>query len=144
MENKAMERYLRRLKGALTCSRPDRERLLSQGRQLLADFLGENPEGGYEAMAAAFGPPEAFAEEMLSTLDQEALKQTRARRKLLRRGAALLAAAVLVLCAVFWYTQWYQLHKDVTSPYYNVPSEVRTITPEGYKDIFGVYPEGTN
>ena len=144
MENKALERYLRRLKGALTCARPDRERLLSQGRQLLADFLGENPEGGYEAMAAAFGPPEAFAEEMLSTLDQEALKQARARRKLLRRGAALLAAAVLVLCAVFYAVKWYQAREIINGDFRIVQDDDFTgLTKEEFYAIFGRYPNST-
>ncbi|MDE6107140.1 MAG: hypothetical protein K2F83_00485 [Oscillospiraceae bacterium] len=144
MESKVMEQYLSRLKRALTCSRPDRERLLSQGQRLLENFLGENPEGGYESLVTAFGPPEVFAGEMLGTLDQRELEQTQARRKWLLRGGAVLAAVALVLCVVFWFVQWKQLHKDVTSPYYNVPGEAHTISPEEFKALFGVYPEGTN
>lgn len=140
MESKALERYLRRLKGALTCSRPDRERLLSQGRQLLADFLGENPESGYEALITAFGPPEVFAGEMLSTLDQEALEQTWTRRKLLRRGAALLAATVLVLCAVFWYLRWSRAQEIVDNTLYNVDDGVVNLTDEEYNELFGIDP----
>lgn len=144
MESKALAQYLRKLKQALTCSRPDRKRLLSQGQRLLEDFLGENPEGGYAALVTAFGPPEVFAGEMLDTLDQEALEQTRTRRKWLLRGGAILATVALVLCAVFWFVQWKQLHKEVTDPYYSVPGEVRTVTPEEFKELFGVYPEGTH
>lgn len=144
MERKGTAQYLSRLKRALSCSRADREKLLAHGKGLLDGFLEENPEGGYTALAAAFGPPEEFAGEMLATLDQEELKQTRDRRKLLQRAAALLAAVVLVLGAVFWYTQWYQLHQDVTSPYYSVPGKVRSLSPEEFKNLFGISPGETN
>lgn len=144
MENKALEQYLHKLKRALACSQPNRERLLSQGKELLGNFLGENPGCGYETLVTAFGPPEAFAGEMLSTLDQEELTRTQTHRKWLRRGAAAMVAATLVLCAMFWFIQWKQLHKDVDSPYYNVPGEAVTITPEEFQEMFGVYPGETD
>lgn len=138
MGSKAMEQYLSRLKRALTCSRADRERLLSQGRRLLEDFLEENPEGGYEAMAAAFGPPEGFAGEMLATLDQEELKQTRARRKLLQRTAALFAAVVLVLCTVFYAVKWHQTQEVINDKFYEVEGDFVPMTEDEFNHLFGL------
>lgn len=138
MESKGTVQYLSRLKRALTCSRADRERLLSQGRRLLEDFLGENPESGYEAMAAAFGPPEAFAGEMLATLDQEELKQTQARRRLLQRAAALLAAVALALCAVFYAVKWYQAREVINDKFYEVEGDFVPMTEDEYNKLFGI------
>lgn len=138
MGSKTMEQYLSRLKRALTCSRADRERLLAHGKGLLEGFLEENPAGGYEAMAAAFGPPEIFAGEMLATLDQEALKQTQARRKWLQRGAALLAAVVLVLCTVFYAIKWYQTREVIKNHFYSVEDDVVYVTQEEYDILFGL------
>lgn len=95
-------------------------------------------------MAAAFGPPKAFAEEMLSTLDQESLKQTRARRKLLRQAAALLAAAVLILCTVFYAVKWYQAQEIINGDFRIVQDDDFTeLTGEEYFEIFGRYPNST-
>lgn len=143
MESKAMEQYLSRLKRALTCSRPDREKLLAHGKGLLEGFLEENPEGGYTALAAAFGPPEAFAGEMLATLDQEALKQTQARRKLFQRAAALLAAVVLALGVVFYAVKWYQAREIINGDFRIVQEENIPVTDEDFNNIFGLDSEGT-
>lgn len=143
MESKAMEQYLSRLKRALTCSRPDREKLLAHGKGLLEGFLEENPEGGYTALSAAFGPPEAFAGEMLATLDQDALQQTQARRKLFQRAAALLAAVALALCAVFYAVKWYQAREIVNGDFRIVQEENIPVTDEDFNNIFGLDSEGT-
>lgn len=144
MESNAMEQYLSRLKRALTCSRPDREKLLAHGKGLLEGFLEENPESGYTALAAAFGPPEAFAGEMLATLDQEELKQTRARRKMLQRAAALLAAVVLVLGAVFYAVKWYQAREIINGDFRIVQQDGYTErTEEEFNKIFGLGSNST-
>lgn len=138
-----MEQYLSRLKRFLSCSRPDREKLLARGKGLLEGFLEENPEGGYEDLVAAFGPPEAFAGEMLATLDQAALKQTQDRRKWLQRGAVLLTAVVLVLCAVFYAVKWYQAREVINGDFRIVTGEDITVTDEEFNNIFGLDSEGT-
>lgn len=140
MGSKAMEQYLSRLKRALPCSRPDRERLLSRGQRLLENFLEENPESGYEDLVTAFGPPKIFAGEMLATLDQAALKQTQARRKWLQRGAAILVAVVVVLCSVFWYLRWNKVQGIVDNTFYNVDEGVVDLTEEEFNKLFGITP----
>lgn len=143
MGSKAMKQYLARSKRALPCSRPDRERLLSQGQRLLEGFLEENPESGYEDLVAAFGPPEIFAKEMLATLDQEALKQTQARRKLFQRCTAILVAAVLVLGTVFYAVKWYQAREVINGDFRIVHEDDITVTDEEYNNIFGLDSEET-
>lgn len=142
MESKALERYLHKLKRALPCSRPDRERLLSQGRRLLEDFLGENPEGGYEALTAAFGPPEVFAGEMLSTLDQEALNQARTRRVWLRRGGALLAAAVLILAVIFFVNRYQRAVQVIRAGgWTSITDEPVEVNESEFNELFGIDPQ---
>lgn len=141
MESKALEQYLHRLKRALTCSRPDRERLLTRGKEMLEGFLEENPGSRYGALATAFGPPEVLAGEMLDTLDQEKLVQTQARRKWLLRGIAALVAAVLVFCTVFWYMQWSKSQEIINGDFHIVQEDAVPLTEEEFEAIFGVAPK---
>ena len=139
MESKALEQYLHKLKRALACSQPDRERLLSQGKELLGNFLGENPGGGYETLVTAFGPPEVFAGEMLSTLDQEELTRTQTRRKWLRRGVAAVVIAALVLCAVFWFGKYLRAAQVVRAGgFTTVTDDPIEMSPEEYNNLFGI------
>lgn len=59
--DKAVKRYLARLRRVLTCPKEDRDRLLSRGGSLLAEFAAETPNAGYRELTAAFGQPGDFA-----------------------------------------------------------------------------------
>lgn len=128
MENKAVKKYLSRLRRALTYSREDRERLLAQGRALLEGFGEENPEPSYEDLSAAFGQPKEFAAEMLSQLDPAEVEQARKRRRYIRWGTAAALAAVLILCAVFWHWKWVKAQNVINGDFYIVEEDVVIIT----------------
>ena len=100
MEHRAARRYYRRVNRLLVCGRTDRKRLLAQLRGLLEIFFEENPEADAAALSAAFGEPEIFAEELLSTLREGKVEAARRRRRLLRLG--FFCAAALVLLLLFW------------------------------------------
>lgn len=116
MKSKALAQYLRKLKQALTCSRPDRARLLSRGRALLENFWEENPDADYEAFVTAFGPPELFAGEMLDTLDQENLKRARSRRKWVMGSVTASAAVVMLALLVAFVSAQQNKPKDDDIP----------------------------
>ena len=110
MEHQAARRYYRRVKWLLVCCRTDRKRLLAQLRGLLEIFFEENPEADAAALAAAFGEPEVFAEELLSTLREGKVEAAWRRRRLLR--LVFWGAALALLC-LLWYSQVLGLPEDV-------------------------------
>ena len=102
MDHRTARQYYRRVNRLLVCGRADRKRLLAQLRGLLEIFFEENPEADAAALSAAFGTPEMFAEELLSTLREGKVEAARRRRRLLR--LAFFGAALVLLC-LFWYRQ---------------------------------------
>ena len=104
-------------------------------------------KGGYETLVTAFGPPEVFAGEMLGTLNQEELEQTRTRRKWLLRNGAILAAVVLALCAVFWFGKYTRAVQVVRAGgFTTVTDDPVEMSPEEYYNFFGINytQEGAN
>lgn len=104
--DKAVKRYLARLRRVLTCPKEDRDRLLSRGGSLLAEFAAETPNAGYRELTAAFGQPGDFAAEMLAQLPPETVEKARKRRKYIRWGAVAAAVIVLALLSIFWYLRY--------------------------------------
>lgn len=133
MENKAVKKYLSRLRRALTCSGPDRERLIAQGRALLEGFGEENPDPSYEDLSAAFGQPKEFAAEMLSQLPSAEVERARRRRRYIRWGTAAVLAAVLISCTVYWGLKWAKAQNVLRGDFYVVET-VRPYTEEELED----------
>lgn len=140
MENKALKRYLSQLRRALTCSRTDRERLLAQGRQLVEDFLEENPRASYVELAAAFGQPKDFASEMLSQLDPGEVEKARKQQKCLRQGLAAIILLTLLFTSVFWYARWAKDQEIISGDFRIVFGPVEQLTDEEYEEKCGVNP----
>ena len=125
--DQAAERYLKKLRRALVCSKKDKERLLGDARDLLENFAQENPGAFYQDYVASFGQPEDFAGEMLTSLDPEDVAEAGQRRKRVLVGAAVVAAAVLVLLAGIWLGQRSQPGAEVPTP---TPDQTVTPTAE--------------
>lgn len=106
MEDKAVRRYLVRLRRALVCPSGARARLLSRGKELLERFTEENPEARYDDLTEAFGQPEELAEGMLEQLDPAETVRARRRRTYIRRGGVAALVVILVLISAFWYSQY--------------------------------------
>lgn len=96
MESKAAQQYVSRVRRRLTCSAPSRKRLSLRSQELADQFAAENPNARYDDFVTAFGPPENFAGELLSSLDGGEVKAARRRRGLSRR--ITLIGLILVLC----------------------------------------------
>ncbi len=94
-------KYLARVRRYLVCSADSRRRLLWQARQMVEDFLQENPGADDHALVAAFGAPKEFAEQMLATLEWKEIAAARRRRRRLAVEAAVLAVLVVISCCVF-------------------------------------------
>lgn len=140
MESKAVKRYLARLRGDLTCSPADRERLLSRGKALLEEFGEENPNAGYGELEAAFGQPGDFAAEMLSQLSPAEVEKARKRRKYIRRGAAAAVVIALILCSVYWGLKWTKAQSVLRGDFYVVET-VEPETEEEFDAAWGRTPE---
>jgi len=121
------QRYLKRVKRGLVCSRSDRERLLSQAGALLEDFAQENPGAFYKDYVASFGPPEEFAKEMLSNLGPEEVAEAKARRRRATFAAAAAVVVALALVAGFWFGKSAPAKTVEATP---TPTAEATPTPE--------------
>lgn len=98
MENRsrAKRRYLREIRGWLPCSGKWKRGILEKIEQSIAQFLSENPEASYEALAERFGSPRQIAATYVDDMGTaELLKDLRARRRVVQIVAA---AAVTVVC----------------------------------------------
>ena len=98
MENRsrAKRRYLREIRGWLPCSGKWKRGILEKIEQSMAQFLSENPEASYEALAERFGSPRQIAATYVDDMGTaELLKDLRARRRVVQIVAA---AAVTVVC----------------------------------------------
>ncbi len=95
------KKYLARVRQHLICSADSRRRLLWQARQMVEDFLQENPEADETALVAAFGAPKEFAEQMLATLERKEIVAARRRRRRLAVEVAVLVVLVGLACCVF-------------------------------------------
>lgn len=114
--DQAAERYLKKLRRALVCSKKDKERLIDDAKDLLENFAQENPGAFYQDYVASFGQPEDFAGEMLTSLDPEDMAEASQRRKRALIAVIVAAAAVLVLLAGIWLGQRSQPGAEVPTP----------------------------
>lgn len=125
--DQAAERYLKKLRRALVCSKKDKERLIDDAKDLLENFAQENPGAFYQDYIASFGRPEDFAGEMLANLDPEDVAEAGQRRKRALIAVTAAAAAVLVLLAGVWLGQRSQPGAEIPTP---TPDQTVTPTAE--------------
>ena len=122
--DQAAERYLKKLRRALVCSKKDKERLIDDAKDLLENFAQENPGAFYQDYVDSFGQPEDFAGEMLTSLDPEDVAEAGQRRKRALIAVTVAAPAVLVLLAGVWLGQRSQPGTEVPTP-----TPEQTVTP---------------
>lgn len=120
------QRYLTRLRRALVCSKRDRERLLSDARDMLENFAQENPGAFYQDYVASFGQPEDFAAEMLSNLDPEDIADVQRRRRRVFLASAGAVAAMLALLAGFWFGRQSGQQPSAATPQPTAPAALQS------------------
>lgn len=137
MESNAARKYCSKMRRGLVCSGASRKQLFHQGQELVGRFEQENPDAQYADFVTAFGPPEAFAGEMLSTLDGKEVENAKRRRK--RTKWILLAGVILVLIAVcvFSVAKWSKRQKIVEESYVLITHDFQEMTDEEYSIMFG-------
>lgn len=140
MENKAAGQYLTRVKRALVCGKDDRCRLLAGCAAMIDTFQQENPEAGYDGLAAAFGEPDAFAAELLSGLDESKVIAARTRRRRIRRGVLALVIAALLALSAFLYIK-YRQSMEIGRYIYAVRGVPHTTADEEYEAATADIPE---
>lgn len=124
--------YLSQVRRHLTCSAASRRRLMGQARQMVEDFLRETPNADAAALTAAFGTPQAFAAQMLATLEPGEVDATKRRRRLVKRGLILLAISALVLAALVCFAKWQQAREVVNGDFRVIIEPGHNITEEEF------------
>ena len=112
------ERYLTQVERALTCPPGEKAALLKRGRELVEAFLEETPAAGYAQLTDAFGPPNAFAGEMLEQLDPALVEHTQKQGVLRKRAVMAAVAIALVLCSLFWFLKWKKAQEIVRGEFW--------------------------
>lgn len=103
MENRsrAKRRYLREIRGWLPCSGKWKRGILEKIEQSMAQFLSENPEASYEALAERFGSPRQIAATYVDEMGtDELLRDLRVRRRVVGTVAAAALAVVILWAGV--------------------------------------------
>lgn len=105
--------YLSQVRRHLVCSAATRRQLMDQARQMAEDFLQETPNADTAALTTAFGEPQAFAAQMLATLEPEEVETARRRQRLLRRGGVAVLILALLVAAVVCFIRWRSLREII-------------------------------
>lgn len=140
MDNKAAGQYLARVKRALVCGKTDRCRLLERCAAMIDSFQQESPEAGYDGLVAAFGEPDAFVAELLSGLDEAAVKTARKRQRLIRWGAVAAIIAVLIAISFFWYIKFIRT-RDLDENMVVVQGPATPLTEEEFRELWESFSE---
>ncbi len=135
------KQYLSKVRRRLTCSAASRRRLLAQAEQMAEDFLQENPGADGNALAAAFGGPEAFARQMLDTLEPGEVAAAQKRRKLVKRGLVAAVALALVVTNALYLFQYLRIHQMIDGKFITIETPGHNITKEEF-DAFLVAAAG--
>ena len=94
--NSAVRRYLWQVHGWLPCSGKLKREILRRIGEPIAQFLSENPEASYEALAERFGSPRQIAATYVDEMGtDELLRDLRVRRRIV---GMIAATAVAVVC----------------------------------------------
>lgn len=144
MESKAAKRYFSRVQRCLVCPAASRYQLLGRGRRLVTQFEQENPNAQYSDFVSAFGSPENFAGEMLSTVDKKEVEAAQRRRRLGYRLA--LTCLVLVLCvtAVLGWAKWSKVQEVIQGDRWIAKGVPEEITQEEYEAVHKKIQAQTN
>ena len=140
MTREIREQYLAQVDRALVRLLRLRERLMGEAKRLVDQFLEENPEATYEDLLTAFGTPEKFAEEMLSTLPTEEVEGARRKEHFWRRVVLVLVTLVLVGSALFFFWRWHKPQKIVNGDFKVVISPVEEVTDEELEGLLKDVP----
>lgn len=128
--------YLSQVRRHLVCSAATRRQLMDQARQMAEDFLQETPNADTAALTAAFGEPQAFAAQMLATLEPEEVETARRRKRLLRRGGVAVLILALLVVAVVYFFRWRSLREIIPEDgLYMVVGPVHSLTPEEVEQV---------
>lgn len=130
MTREIKERYLAQVDQALIRDLHLRERLMAEARKLVDVYAEENPDATYEDLLAAFGTPEEFASEMLSTLPPEQVEGARRKSEVRQKLFQTVVVVILLVTALFSFWNWQKLTQIVKGDFYVVPGPVEVMTDE--------------
>lgn len=136
MKNNAARQYCSRIQRSLVCSGTSRKRLLTQGKELVDRFVQENPDAQYADFVMAFGPPEAFAGEMLSTVDSKEVEDAQRRRRYTKGIVLVGLILVLIAACVLLFTKWSKVQEIIRGNYIIVTDDHGEIAKEEYLKNF--------
>lgn len=141
MGSKAARQYIAHIRRHLVCSAGSRKQLLRKGKELVARFGEENPDAQYSDFVSAFGPPENFAGEMLSSVDGKEVANAQRRHRCVKRTALVGLVLILIVAAVFWFAKWSKAQKVVNGDFRIESDSFQSMT-EGEFDAVFEFVEG--
>ena len=104
-KNQAQQKYLRKVRSYLPCSRKVKNQLMAQIADSVGSYLTEEPEATYEQIVARFGNPETIAAAYVeSTGTAEILRALQIRRRIVAIVAAVMAVILLSWAIVVTWT----------------------------------------
>lgn len=136
MKNNAVRQYYSKVRRGLVCSGASRKQLLGQGEALMIRFEQENPDAQYADFITAFGPPEVFAGEMLSTVGGKEVEDVKRRRRCAKWIVLAGVALVLIAGSAFWFAKWSKAQEVVRGDFNVINGTSQEITEEDYFKMF--------
>lgn len=130
MTREIKERYLAQVDRALIRDLHLRERLMAEARKLVDVYAEENPDATYEDLLAAFGTPEEFAAEMLSTLPPEQVEGAKRKSEFRQKLFQTVVVVILLVTALFSFWNWQKLTQIVNGDFKVVVNPAEEITDE--------------
>lgn len=95
--NAMLQRYYRRIRSYLPCTRKQKQRIMGELHNRIADYLTENLEADLTQIEAHFGKPESIAAAYVDDMDtEELLSALRIRKRITTIIVSTIAIAMLM------------------------------------------------
>lgn len=102
--NKAVKKYIRRVRASVVCSGQQRAKLVADLKERVGQFITEKPEVDYADICKKFGAPEQIAAQFLEEMEPSELCASIRRSSAVRRITAIISVIILSIwfCGVCW------------------------------------------
>lgn len=111
---KEMIKYLKQVRK--NCPHSFRNKLMTDLKNNLSDYLDENPSSTFDDVVNHFGMPQKFADEYILAMDEDTRKKLITKTKWLKRGILIGSTILLIIVAIT--AIWIIVENSQTAGYY--------------------------